>query len=240
MTREIGVADAARNNTAWCDAVCRAHGRPGELTEAPWLNRSATPAYYPNLVTLDRSREPAMAAIRALDDAGLSGAWAVKDNFGALSLDRAGFRILFEAEWIVCAAREGSTAFVGGHWRRVESEAALRQWEDAWGETRGRPRIFAPALLGRREVAILAAFDGDAIVAGVVANRTDDVVGMTNLFTPRDGGPSSRASCVQAVRATFPGLSLVGYEATEALAESEAIGFERLGSLKVWSSGASS
>lgn len=36
---EIGIADAARNNAAWCDAVCSAHGAPGELRDSHWLTR---------------------------------------------------------------------------------------------------------------------------------------------------------------------------------------------------------
>ena len=32
---------AARNNAEWCDAVCRAHGNPGEFHDDIWLNRNA-------------------------------------------------------------------------------------------------------------------------------------------------------------------------------------------------------
>jgi hypothetical protein len=30
---------AAHNNALWCDAICRAHDRPGEFHEALWLTR---------------------------------------------------------------------------------------------------------------------------------------------------------------------------------------------------------
>ena len=33
---------AARNNAQWCDAVCRAHGNPGEFHDDIWLNRHAS------------------------------------------------------------------------------------------------------------------------------------------------------------------------------------------------------
>jgi len=39
---------AARNNAEWCDAVCRAHGNPGEFHDGIWLNRKPVPRFYPN------------------------------------------------------------------------------------------------------------------------------------------------------------------------------------------------
>jgi hypothetical protein len=36
---------AAHNNAMWCDAVCRAHDRPGEFHEALWLTRLGTPRF---------------------------------------------------------------------------------------------------------------------------------------------------------------------------------------------------
>ena len=43
---------AARNNAAWCDAVCRAYGAPGEFDDELWLTRRPAPPLYPNAVTL--------------------------------------------------------------------------------------------------------------------------------------------------------------------------------------------
>ena len=43
---------AARNNAELCDAVCRAHGNPGEFHEGMWLNRHQVPRFYPNAGTL--------------------------------------------------------------------------------------------------------------------------------------------------------------------------------------------
>ena len=91
---QIRVADAARNNAAWCDAVCSAHGHPGELSDSHWLNRAPAPPFYPNLVTLDRAPGPALAAVQELEAAPPSASWAVKDSFAVLPLERAGFRLL--------------------------------------------------------------------------------------------------------------------------------------------------
>ncbi len=226
---------AAANNALWCEVVCRAHGRPGELSGSLWLNRAAVPPGYPNVVTLDRSPDPALEAIRALRDAPLPAGWGVKDSFGVLPLHEAGFRTLFEAEWICRPPELGlpDRAHPDLDWRRIESGEALLDWETAWGESRGGPRIFPPALVDRADIAIFGAFDGSLepgnIVAGVIANRTGDVVGLSNLF-----GRGTEGGAIRAVSRAFPGLPLVGYESGDALAVSRALGFRSVGPLRVW------
>ena len=232
----IDAADAALNNARWCDAVCRTHGRPGELSASLWVNRAAAPPRYPNLVTLDRSGEPALQAVRALGAAGLAGGWGVKDSFSTLPLHAAGFRVLFEAEWMVRPPdlRPPDRARSDIRWERIGSAAGLLDWETAWGESRGQPRVFLPGLVDCADIAILGAFDGSSIVAGVIANRTDEVVGVSNLFAPGPDAESLRADAVRAASDAFPGLSLVGYENGGALAASRALGFHSLGPLRVW------
>ena len=234
---EIDVAEAARNNAAWCDAVCSAHGGLGEFFDAYWLTRAPAPPYHPNLVTLDPGLEPAMAAVRELDHSRPSASWAVKDSFAVLPLAQLGFRLLFEAEWIVRLARSGGSRrrSLGNRCFRVESESSLSTWEAAWGESLGRPRIFLPALLRRSDIAILAAVDGvGAIAAGAIANRSESAVGLSNVFAHGDEARSLRAECIEAATDAFPNLPLVGYEAGRSLAESHAQGFVSIGPLRVW------
>ncbi len=233
----IGVIDAARNNAAWCDAVCCAHGGHGEFFDSHWLTRAPAPPYYPNLVTLAPPLAPAMAGVRALDQTGLLESWAVKDSFAVLPLGEAGFRLLFEAEWIVRPADSAQPRprSLGTRWFRVQTESELSAWERAWGGSLGQPRIFLPALLYRSDIAILAALgEGGVITAGVVANRAENAVGLSNFFVHVSGRASLRAECIEATVDTFPGLPLVGYEAGQDLEESYALGFSSLGSLRVW------
>jgi len=234
---EIGVADAARNNAAWCDAVCSAHGASGEFSDSHWLTRAPAPPYHPNLVTLGPASGPALAAVRELDEARPAAAWAVKDSFAVLPLGPVGFRVLFAAEWIArpALARPTGRRFPVGR-LRVETESALSAWEAAWGESRGQARVFLPALLRRTDIAFLAALDGGgAIRGGVVANRTESAVGLSNIFAHGEGAARLRAACIEAASDAFPGLPLVGYEAGRALEESRALGFASLGPLRVWS-----
>jgi hypothetical protein len=230
---EIGAADAARNNAAWCDAVCGAHGCPGELSATHWLTRAPTPPGYPNLVTLEPAAAPAMAAVRELERARPPAGWAVKDSFSVLSLETAGFRVLFEADWIVLRPQLARCR-EGGRWIRVRSEPELTAWESAWGESASQPRVFLPALLGRSEIAFLAALDdAGAVVAGVVASGSRNAVGLSNFFA-REEREAVRAASVEAAQREFPGLPLVGYESGRDLAECRALGFLPLGPLRVW------
>ncbi|HVK05471.1 MAG TPA: hypothetical protein VM490_18490, partial [Armatimonadaceae bacterium] len=119
--------EAVRNNALWCDAVCRAHGRPGEFREGVcWLNRRETPPFYPNVVTLTDAPEVSeeqTACVRSLAGSSeLPGEWAVKDSYHALDLAPLGFTVLFAGEWLYLPAGAspppGHTA--GIRWERIE------------------------------------------------------------------------------------------------------------------------
>jgi hypothetical protein len=234
----MNIERAVYNNAAWCEAVCRARGNPGEFLEGVWVNRHAAPRFYPNIVTLTRERvHEQLDAIRALK-ADLTGGWAVKDSYATLDLTGLGFRPLFEAQWI---GREVSLGRPDAHlpatrWTRVTTEAQLARWERAWAGTpeADQPGIFMPALLADEDVAILAAVWQDRIVAGAIANRSGGVAGVSNLFLPAPDDARMRAACVAAAMDAFPGLPLAGYESGVDLLEMQAQGFATLGPLRVW------
>lgn len=155
----------------------------------------------------------------------------MKDSFAVLPLEQAGFHVLFGAEWI--AHPPANAVLPNDRWRRVESDDDLAAWEAAWGESAGAPRVFRPALLGRAGIAFLARVAADGSVdAGVIANRSVNVVGVSNFFAHGDAGV--RREAVDAVARLHPGLPLVGYERGPALAEARALGFEALRPLRVW------
>src|SRR5262249_3585399 len=156
------------------------------------INRQPTPPSYPNAVTLtdDRCRAQQIAQIRDLVRADIPGEWGIKDSFAALALAPLGFRTLFAAQWVYRPATRSVTAvsLPGTRWVRVRAAAQLAAWEAAW--RRPSPvdshadsaRVFPAALLEDRDVAFVAAYRAGHIVAGVIANRTDDVVGISNLL----------------------------------------------------------
>ena len=229
------VAAAAVNNAAWCDAVCRAHGRPGEFTGALWLNRSEVPRFYPNVVTL--TPEGAARQLDVLSSLVLPGRWGVKDSFATLDLAPLGFTELFSARWFHFAPkRPVSTNPSGARWVQVRDTAALASWEVAWsGQPEGAlPTVFRPGLLEDAGTTFLAAYHGDTLVAGAIAFRAEGVVSLSNtFFKPAETG-ALRAELLGQLLAAFPGEPLVGYEYGDELAAWGALGFEPLGPLRVW------
>lgn len=232
---------AARNNATWCDAVCRAHGRPGEFLPDLWINHQPTPRFYPNVVTLTRPRDQSaqLRAIALLDERGLPGAWGVKDSYCALDLASSGFQVVVEAHWLWRPATlpPPRAERTGIRWARIKDAAALAAWEAAWGGPTGddaSPSVFLPGLLADPAIAMLAAYDQGEIVAGAVASRTGDVVGLSNVFTPAADGAHFWAGSVAGAMAAFPGLPLVGYEGGEELSIAQSLGFATVGPLRVW------
>jgi len=231
---------AAHNNAEWCDAVCRAHRNPGEFHDDMWLNCNAVPRFYPNAGTLAEPSLRQLALIDELIAAGLQSGWAVKDSFSMLDLESRGFRILFDAEWIylpVSQMKDIALASTSARWGIVRNDLALAEWESAWTRAAGdtsKDRIFLPSLLENRDIAVVAGFrDGD-IVAGAIGNRSDDVVGWSNFFSPATEMFDHAVASLATIARVFPDLAIVGYEHGDDLRNAHSLGFESIGPLRVW------
>jgi len=238
------IKQAVYNNAVWCDTVCSAHGWPGEFHDEIWVQRRGSLPGYPNAVTLTDAHDVMTQhqSIQRLVEAGLPDGWCVKDSFCTLDLTPLGFQPLFEATWLYRPADRARPVdgIEGVRWSRVQNATELIAWERAWrgapGEETGEepPRLFVPALLADDQVVMLAAYQAEGIVAGVILNRTGAVVGLSNLFAPDTDGASWWASCVAAACDHFPGLPLVGYERGEDRVHAQQSGFEALGPLRIW------
>ncbi|MEU8378436.1 hypothetical protein [Streptosporangium sp. NPDC048865] len=216
--------EAARDNAAWCDLVCRAHGRPGVFTGRVWTNPRRTPPFYPDAVTL--SPDATAADVLAGIDAG-AGA-TVKDSFAALDLP--GFEVLFEARWIHRAAPGRTAAELP--WDVVRDPATLAEWERACfgGEVTG---LFPPALLA--EVTFLYGRVDGAIACGAVLTSTGPAVGVSNVFASGHAPgtlDTAWAGTLAMAAGLFPGRPLVGYETDPEPALRH--GFTTAGPLRVW------
>lgn len=208
------IAEAARNNAAWCDALCRAHGLPGVFTPYAWTNPRRTPPYHPDAVTL--SAEATDAEVLPFID-GSPGA-SIKDSFAVLAPP--GFRLLFEATWLHRAAGPAGAGMPAG-WDVVRDADGLRTWERSWGD---EPGLFPPALLADPAVRILRGPDAGCVLNETPGGRT---VGVSNLF-----GDDAWPAVIAAAGALFPGRDLVGYEIDPAPAAGH--GFRPAGPLRVW------
>ncbi|MFI2714802.1 hypothetical protein ACH5AI_00455 [Streptomyces collinus] len=223
------VRAAARNNAEWCAVMGRAHGVASAFGGEAWAAARRTPVYYPDAVTLEPGADP--EALVARIDTVVPGA-SVKDSFADLDLTGAGFRVLFEAEWIHRPAGVPVTAPDDLAWDAVRDPDALRDWARAWDDGGGNADLFRPGLLDDPETFVLAGRSADGRVsAGAVAGRSSDVVGVSNVF-----GPPQVAwpLVLHAVGRLFPALPVVGYEQGGDLTAALHHGFEAVGPLRVW------
>ena len=238
------INQAAYNNAVWCDTVCRAHGIPGEFYAQVWLNRSAVPAYYPNVVTLsgESGVEEQMQAIESLIDDGLLTSFAVKDSFNTLDLGQSGFHALFEATWLWrdSSLPQPTDLPEDVRWAIVEQPQELAQWELAWAAlpdnqpSASQAQIFLPPLLADQDVVFVAAYRDEQIVGGAVANRTGNVVGLSNQFAPEGEALGYWAGCIAVIMEVYPDHAIVGYERGAELDSARTLGFEDVGPLRVW------
>ncbi len=212
MKAELTIAAAVRNNIAWCDAMCRAHGIVGEADDEAWAWPMRTPPYYPDAVTLRPSASE--TALLARIDAGPG--CSIKDSFCTLRLP--GFEVILEASWVYRTPGPAR----GAEWSTMTA-SQLPEWERAWGGPLG---LFVPALL--EDAQFLAARSDGRITAGAILNRSRDVVGISNVF----GG--DWAGAVATATHLYPDLALVGYAAGSDLATARRQGFDAIGQLRVW------
>jgi hypothetical protein len=223
MTALPTIADAARNNAEWCDAMCRAHGTPGTFTGDAWSTATRSPAFYPDAVTLGPGVAPEAVLHRVDAGPGCS----IKDSFATLDLTRAGFRVLFVAEWIGRTA--AAPAPTHASWPRVTGPEALHEWERRWARPAAPTGLFRAGLLDDANVVVV----GDE-TGGAVLSRSAQVVGVSNVFDRAGDLDAAWHNAFDAVGTHFPGRAIVGYESGADLAAARRAGFDALGRLRVW------
>ena len=245
MNQQSREEQAAQNNAAWCDAVCRAHGNCGEFSESVWHNRRVSPKFYPNLVTLSGDeglKSKQIGMIRDLARIIPSEGWGLKDSFASLNLKADGFSILFEAVWLWRGVSAKQTTFStqGKRWQRIASESDLVFWEEALrrieslDNMKREGRVFLPNLLTEPGVLLLGAYDDSGLIGGVVANSAFGVIGITNVFSLLHPLESFWMSCVAELSRRFPCMPFVTYQRCENAVLVKASGFGSTGPLKVW------
>ncbi|WTU52373.1 hypothetical protein OG953_38220 [Streptomyces sp. NBC_00057] len=230
-SKQLLVQTAARNNAEWCAAMSRSHDLASEFRAQTWAAPARTPLYYPDAVTLVPGADPAALAERI--DTTAPGA-SVKDSFADLDLTKAGFHVLFEAQWV---HRPASAPAIASDlaWDVAGDPETLRAWALAWDDGDGNADLFRPELLDDPATFVLAGHSPDGrVIAGAVASLSDQVVGISNVFA-LDGGPDAAWPVVlDAVHRLFPTLPVVGYEHGSDLAAAIRHGFEPIGPLRIW------
>jgi hypothetical protein len=223
------------NNLDWYRSVLAPHGLAGVIADGLWTCHGRVPPYYSNAITVSADgREGQHRGIAALAGV-LRRPVAVKDSFASLDLEPLGFRPLFTAQWIW---REAAPvpATAAEPWQAVTDWDGLSAWEAAWREN-GSPaatRVFLPGLLEDPSVRLFARYEAERIVAGVAANRSLGVVGLSNLFSAAPRPERDLAEAVSTIATWTPGSPVVGFEHGPSLDTAGAAGFRAVGPLKVW------
>jgi hypothetical protein len=77
VSPEALLGAAVANNAAWCDAVYRSHGYPGQFSTRLWISARHDLEFYPNAITL----RPDVTASEITPARDQSRSYAVKDSF---------------------------------------------------------------------------------------------------------------------------------------------------------------
>ncbi|UCI05423.1 hypothetical protein [Mesorhizobium sp. B1-1-8] len=223
----------AGNNADLYQAVFKAHGLSDRRSDLFWSSDEQAPPYYSNAATLDADAVDAQLAEIGRLASVMANSFAVKDGFCRLDLQPLGFRQLFESSWIWMDLAHPIEA--PSDWERVEDASSLEKWELAWADG-GNPstgQVFPAAILKDDTIAMLGRRTADGFSSGCIANRSEQVIGLSNVFAT--GGRSAYRDAAAAAAHAFTGRrALVGYERDGALDEALACGFQSTGMLRVW------
>jgi len=145
-----------------------------------------------------------------------------------------GFRVLFDAEWIVFPDTRRLAKLAGPDWGLVRDLEDFAAWFQAWRGEEGPTDVFRADVLDHDSVAVLAARSGDRIVAGAIATRSSKVVGISNFFAKEVNASESWSGCLALARSLFASSTFVGYESGDQLAAAQRVGFQIAGPIRVW------
>lgn len=216
---------AVRNNAEWCELVAHSHGVHSQWLGQAWSTTTRMPPFYPNVVSIESGiKKETVAGIAA--ELPENCAW--KDSFAELELGEYGFKVLFEANWIVLTDSLSSEAACSPA-SFVTSSGELAEWIAAWGETPIGKTIFLPELLGSK-VRFIFCKNGEKISSGLIANHSVNSVGISNCF----GDSKEISQCIRRAYEWAKGLPVVSYGSDVELKEMQDRGFKELGDLRVW------
>ncbi len=207
-------------------------------TESIWYCLEKTPPLYSNLVTSSKTWQPdrIFEAIDSICNADKWDKWSIKDSFNVLNLELHGFTRLFAAQWVYLEAKNltASQADLDLEYKIVETSDELSTWRFAWdlNEKLGK-EIFKSQLLNHPNAHFVAGYDQEKIVTGCFLNKTQDLYGISNFFSPAKG-VEYWAGLVNFIFEKFGPVDLVGYEQRKVVELIMKLGFESIGDLTVW------
>lgn len=234
MKKDSLLRFAVQNNAEWCDIFCRSHGVSGFFDDGLWYSRDHVPDYYPNLITLSAAQEKPNLQEKVCELFLRNPKMTfIKDSFADMELAEHGFVMLFDAQWLLAPNADRDMLPQPDTIARFISETEeLADWEKAWsgGKTTD---LFRPSLLKDMRVRIAAVYRAEHIVAGAVFNKSEDVIGISNVFYKDEPSLYWRLF-INLINTEFPDVPVVGYEHGDDLANALKAGCKKLGPLRIW------
>lgn len=223
---------AVLNNSQWCQAVARAFGAESFLTPELWFSPSPLPRFYPNLITVSpTSKEAAAAKIQELLSLELGDEFGIKDSFSNLNIEQMGFRAAINGQWVYLASAV-AICQPNTELRTVKTANDLVSWESSWANGSViNQRTFCDGLLDEKDLVFIHDHNRKR---GCVLNRTGDVVGISNVFDAGGDSKSALADCISFAKTRFPDFPIVGWAPVSEENTYVSLGFEAIGSLRVW------
>ncbi len=123
-------------------------------------------------------------------------------------------------------------------WSVLEDESELSAWEAAWNDNDANvtpdPRLWIPTIFHDPDVTFLVGrMDGEIVAVGI-ADRTGDVIGLSNVFARSTTDIAIWPGIIAKTAELFPDMPIVGYERGDDLTDALYHGFEAIGDLSVW------
>lgn len=231
MAVDIRAISGAKNNADWYEALFSAHGLRYRRLSFAFIAEDVPPPYYSKLTVLSPNENekilPELASLAREFD----GVLDVKDSFCQLDLDQNAFETLFDASWVW---RGPCQACLPAGWKKLSNPNDLLMWEESW-KWNGSPTdqsVFPESLLTREDVNFFGLKASDRFVAGCIANRSTDCIGLSNVFaeTPSETFHAQAADAAASINNELP---VVGYESGDELVLAHQAKFDTVGQLRV-------
>jgi hypothetical protein len=219
---------AILNNAKWCLDVWGSHSLRTMVEDGLYCCPEQVPDFYPNIITTKPGTPDLQCRIANIVAQASPQKLSAKDSYDNCDFASLGFKRLFNAQWIYRNAGNYSQDKTALDWYLVKTPQELELWEASWDprEPGGRC-IFRSALLAKSSISFWMAFSKGKVMAGYVANITDDVVGISNIF-------GAQQECIAHCGVQYADRDIVGYENNLALSNAINLGFEIVGDLSVW------
>ncbi|MEL6682797.1 MAG: hypothetical protein AAFQ09_09145 [Pseudomonadota bacterium] len=222
---------AARKNADLYQAIFDAHGLRYIRDDQAFRAIDPPPPYYSPMTLLSPIPDDVLRQLVAKQADNFGHMVGLKDSFCLIKEPIPGLTSLFEATWLW----HPGASLAPGNWVRIDRSGALLAWETAWKAAGSATdqRMFPDALRDNPDIAFFAAIEDEEIIAGCIANRSADCVGVSNIFA-RNETANIYSQAAAAAASLAPGKPLVSYDRGVGLGHLHSAGFQPVGSLRVW------